>query len=509
MSLAARIAVACLLLVALMAGLGAYQLTVLERLEAANEELGQIRYEATQLTLEIERRVEVLSEFTAKYFLLRDPAYEAELDRLRREVDEQLARLAALPLSPAEGREGATLGVRWGAYLHAVATREVEAAAADPAAGGEGGGGAALLSALGAVRDQLAVLLATSRRAATRQIDRGARKVEGAAWAAWGAAGLGIALALAATLLIVRSVAVPLARLADGTRRLAEGDLDHRVIATGSPELAALAGDFNAMAERLGELDRLKRDFVSHVSHDLKAPLASMEETLRLLLEGIPGRLSDEQERLLRLTLKSSRRLSTLIANLLDLARLDAGALAYHRVEEDLAELVRSAAQGVGPLLGEKGLRLALALPGGPLPVRCDGAALLRVVENLLANAVAFSPPGGTVEVTVREERGEGAPGGEEDAGGDSTPRAVVEVADAGPGVAEAEKERIFERFYQSRPGGPGTGLGLAIARAVAREHGGSVEVRDRPQGGSAFVLTLPRGGAAGAAAGGEDREAG
>lgn len=491
MSLAARIAVACLSLVLLTAGLSAYQLRMIQRLAAANEELGRIRYTAAQLNLETQSRVEALEEFTAKYFLLRDLAYAVELERLRGEVDERLQRLEALALSAAEERLTGDLDARWRRYRRAALG---EAAVWETDIGAAGSGetpdAAPILAALGEVQGQLEELLAASRRAAGSQIDANARRVEKVVWASWAVAAAGLAVAALATLLIVRSVAVPLRRLVRGTLELAAGDLSYRVTPAGSPEMAALAVDFNAMVARLGELDRLKRDFLSHVSHDLKAPLASVEETIRLLLETIPGPLTGEQERLLRLALRSARRLSGLIANLLDLARLDAGALADRFTDEDLAALVRTATQEIAALLDEKGLRLSVDFPDGAVPVHGDGPALRRVLDNLLANAVTFSPAGGRVEVAVRQRDG-----GERGAGEGEGPAAVVEIADRGPGIPDEEKEKIFERFYQARPGGPGTGLGLAISRAVAQGHGGTLAVHDRPGGGSVFALVLPARG--------------
>lgn len=498
MSLAARIAVACLSLVLLMALLSAYQLHMIQRLQTANEELGQIRYTAARLTLEVQRRVEELEELTAKYFLLRDLAYAQALDRLRAEVDGRLAELESLNLSAAEEQVVATLALRWRRYRQrALAELEASEVIAPQGAGVRASDGGSILAALAEVGHQLQRLQTASRQAAVTQIGSSSRRVEKVVWASWAVAAAGLVVAALATLLIVRSVAVPLGRLARGTRELSSGDLSHRVTPAGSPEVAALAADFNVMAERLSELDRLKRDFVSHVSHDLKAPLASMEETLRLLQEGIPDPLTGEQEHLVGLALKSARRLSTLIANLLDLARLDAGVLSYRFADEDLAALVETAAQGLASLLPEKGLQLDLDLPPAAVPVCCDGPAILRVLDNLLANAVAFSPPGGTIEVSVRHGGGPGAPGS---TGGDGAapaeagwpPAAVVEIADRGPGIPAGKEEKIFERFYQDRPGGPGTGLGLAIARAVAQGHGGTVSVRSRPEGGSVFTLLLP-----------------
>ena len=298
--------------------------------------------------------------------------------------------------------------------------------------------------------------------------------------------------------LIGRSVVAPVRRLARGTHALARGELSHRVEPAGGPELAALATDFNAMASRLEELDRAKRDFVSNVSHDLKAPLAAVQETLRLLLDGIPGPVTAQQERLLRLALGSADRLGGMIADLLDLARLDSGALRYRFEPHDLNELARTAVRDLEPLMRQKRLRLDADLPAGPVIVECDGPLMVRVLENLLSNATRFSPPDAVIGLAIRPGATAEAPPPPQAAGAAlaaGTETVLVEVADAGPGIADADKEQVFERFRGSRPGrepGAGTGLGLAIARSVVEGHGGAIWLRDRPQGGTIASVLLP-----------------
>ena len=155
---------------------------------------------------------------------------------------------------------------------------------------------------------------------------------------------------------IVQSISRPLKQLTQGTRTIAEGKFFYRLDTTRHDEFAQLAKDFNTMTLRLDELDQMKKDFVSHVSHELKAPLASMQETIRLLLEQIPGPLNDKQRRLLELNLASGRRLSTMIGNLLDLSRFEAGVVQYELKSNDLIALVRTAAADLEPHAGEKDL---------------------------------------------------------------------------------------------------------------------------------------------------------
>src|SRR5262249_27544400 len=129
--------------------------------------------------------------------------------------------------------------------------------------------------------------------------------------------------------LIVRSITVPLRRLTHGTRAIAKGQFWHRLPAHGHDEFAEVARDFNSMAERLGDLERMKKDFVSHVSHDLKAPLASIRQIMHLLLQEIPGALNGQQHDLIQLSYNSAERLAAMVGNLLDVARMEAGTMEY------------------------------------------------------------------------------------------------------------------------------------------------------------------------------------
>jgi signal transduction histidine kinase len=240
---------------------------------------------------------------------------------------------------------------------------------------------------------------------------------------------------------------------------------------------------------------------VSHVSHELRTPLVAMQETNRLLLDGLPGPLTERQRRLLGLNLQGSRRLSAMIANLLDLARLEAGVMRYDIRPHDLAALVRAAAGELEAWAQERGVRFAVEVPGTPLLAECDADRTVEVVVNLLDNASKFSPPDGAVAVRLR------------DAGSvpDEVPRdlarslagpgpngryAVLEIADLGPGVPDRDKRSVFERFHQAgteaTPRATGVGLGLAICHEIVRAHGGAIWVADNKPTGSVFSVVLP-----------------
>ena len=169
-----------------------------------------------------------------------------------------------------------------------------------------------------------------------------------------------------------------------GTRAVTAGEVTHQIALEGEDELSQLAADFNAMTSRLGELDQMKRDFVSHASHELKTPLASMQETLRLMLDGLPGPLNEQQRRLLELSLQSSQRLSGMLRNLLDLSRMESGVMEYAFEWHDLRELVRAACSELEGVLREKSLSIEMDLPAKSCVVQCDGGRIMQVITNLL-----------------------------------------------------------------------------------------------------------------------------
>ena len=146
------------------------------------------------------------------------------------------------------------------------------------------------------------------------------------------------------------------------------------------------------MTRRLNELDQMKKDFVSHVSHELKAPLASMREALQLLLDELPGPLTAKQKRLLEINLQCSRRLSSMIGNLLDLSRMEAGMMEYELKSNDIVASHSDNGRRIRASCGEKGIRLQMLLPEQPLSAHCDADRILQVLGNVLSNAIKFSP---------------------------------------------------------------------------------------------------------------------
>jgi two-component system sensor histidine kinase GlrK len=478
MSLAARIASGALVLVALVGLSGVFQLAIVDDLQETASDLAAVDVEALSLGLQLLGRVGELDDSVRKYLAVEDPRYLEQATRLQDEVDRDLAGLDRLGLSVPERQAANRLLRLW---------RD---------------GGPVLLEQAGAevprrMREELQAFLQISRAQMRHKAEVGASRARRARELAWGATLAAIGLAALLTLVLARSVAAPMRRLTRGTRELAIGNFGFRVEARGAPEVRSLAEHFNVMSERLGELDRLKQDFVSNVSHDLKAPLASMLETTRLLLDEVPGGLNPKQRRLLGLNLECGERLTAMIGNVLDLARLDAGGVRYRFALCDAERVVRDALKEVSGLADKKGLDIAVDVKGAPLRLNADENLLRRAFSNLLSNAVKFTPEGSRLGVRLYSLRSrEEVARRMRSEGGEEPPESAVvcEVWDSGPGIPDPHKEKVFERFHrvdETRRGDQSTGIGLAITRSIVDGHGGRVWVEDEPGGGARFVLLL------------------
>jgi two-component system sensor histidine kinase BaeS len=274
-----------------------------------------------------------------------------------------------------------------------------------------------------------------------------------------------VALALGVTQLLAVGMTSPLREMTTAARRMARGDYSGRVTATSNDEVGELARAFNRMAEDLAAVDRQRRELVANVSHELRTPLTALCAVLENLVDGV----AEPDPVALRTALDQAERLATLASDLLDLARVDAGAAPLSRTEVPILELLdRAVAEA--QVVGREVKYDARATPPA-LTARADPARLHQLVANLLDNASRHSPAGGVIRITAQET----ASGWR------------LEVADEGPGIPAADRDRVFERFgtLAEADGGGGTGLGLAIARWVTDLHGGTIHFVE-PEPGSA-----------------------
>jgi signal transduction histidine kinase len=238
--------------------------------------------------------------------------------------------------------------------------------------------------------------------------------------------------------------------------------------------------------ERLREADRLKDEFVALISHDLRTPLTSITGYVELALE--EEELSDDVRGFLHIVERNADRLLVLVNDLLFVARLQAGELSLEQEPVDLVSVVREGVAAMEPRAAAKGIALTCVVDAVP-DIRADRGRMLQILDNLVSNAVKFTPEGGKVHVSLRED-------------GDAV---RLEVTDSGIGIGTDDQRRLFQRFYRAENAVelqiPGTGLGLYICRILAEAHEGSLSVHSELGRGSTFRLELPLERAAVAAA--------
>ena len=280
-----------------------------------------------------------------------------------------------------------------------------------------------------------------------------------------------VVMALTVVQVLARGMTAPLREMAAAAEAMARGEHGQRVTPRGHDEVAHLAEAFNAMSAELEQTDRLRRELVANVAHELRTPLAALQASLENIVDGV----QPPNGPTLAAMSQQVQRLARMVAQLLDLSRMEAGELALERRKVPAAELLADVREEAAPL-APAAVALTWRAPQG-LKLEADPERLHQVLMNLTHNALRFSPPGGVVELTASRRT-----------------RAVrIEVADQGPGIPAAERERVFQRFTatdDSRAGG-GAGLGLAISRWIVQLHGGSIAVADGGPG-CRIVVDLP-----------------
>jgi signal transduction histidine kinase len=304
------------------------------------------------------------------------------------------------------------------------------------------------------------------------------RPFGGNGFAVLGAAAISLGIAALVATYLSRRMTRPLAAMEATARSIAGGDLSARVDATHvrDDELATLAVAINAMANDLDVARGHERAFLLSVSHDLRTPLTSIRGYAEAIADGtVQGR--DARIRAADVISSESRRLERLVADLLDLARLDAHQFSLHPTPVDVRAVVHDAVEAFGPAAAEIGIDLAVE-PGDPIPATVDAQRLAQIVANLVENALKFT----TTRVVVRVQA--------------VADRVELLVDDDGPGIEPDDLPRVFERLYTSRtvPGRTlGTGLGLAIVRELVAAMGGDARVEPIDAEGTRFVVTFPR----------------
>ena len=295
-----------------------------------------------------------------------------------------------------------------------------------------------------------------------------------------------VIMAILIAFFTARAINRPIALLIKGTREIARGRFEKHLIIPAPPEINELATAFNHMCDRLKEIDEMKADLISQISHEFRTPLAVIREAVNLNLDYISEGSTEKQLKLLGIIEEECERLINAVNKILTMSRMDAGMMDYHMEKISISNLIEMNVLKIRPIAERKGISIKLDLDGTLPQVNIDTEKIGQVMDILLDNALKFTPPKGKLSIGASFKDGE-------------TPsdffdkeKGVVEVAvsDTGCGIPAENIPDIFNKFKKLN--GKGTGLGLYIAKQIIDVHGGDIWVKSRKEKGSTFFFTVP-----------------
>jgi len=289
-----------------------------------------------------------------------------------------------------------------------------------------------------------------------------------------------ILVAIALGWLMSRSLIAPIRDIGISAARFSAGDHSSRAKATGEDEIGMLGRTFNYMAESIERTEANRRDFLANVSHELKTPVACVQAMTEALLDDVVVD-PNERKKYLQRIISESHRMDSLIKDLLDLSRIEAGELKINFQSLPIELFLKSQIDKMSEMLAEKQLTATLEISEASLRVIADSDRLAQVFDNLLSNAIRYSPTGGAISLKVWT----------------SGYRVLIDVADQGDGIPAEELPKIFERFYRveksrTRSAG-GTGLGLAICKRLMEAMRGTITAESPAGSGAIFTISLPQ----------------
>jgi len=286
--------------------------------------------------------------------------------------------------------------------------------------------------------------------------------------------------------LFSRSISKPLKELYKATKEVEKGNYDVRLEITTGDEIQELANAFNRTTSALArmqterkEIDYTKTEFLSITSHELKSPITPMKAQLQMLEEGYFGKLSNKQKESIRIVTRNSDRLDKIIADFLEISRIEAARLKFNFRETDIAQILKEIVQFMEGFAKEKNIKLLLDLEKLPI-IEADPDRISQVLRNLINNAIKFSKEKSKIEISAKLKDNQ----------------ILFSVRDYGCGLTSDNQIRVFEPFYQvegtNRRKHGGTGLGLAICRGIVESQKGKIWVESKPEAGCKFYFTLP-----------------
>ena len=431
-----------------------------------------------------EESLEILYSATAaegKFFVSRDGAYFRQFKTLGTEFDKRMTALASLAATQKKQEILARVRELHGRYGRLF----------DETAGPTGARSVPEREIIRfrAERERIASEAAQRLRELARvaSAERDERLVRIEATSMQTANAILVSLIVAVMMVIVisafntHSVSAPISRLREKTKAVAGGDFGEPLNIPSPPEIRELADAFNTMCDRLRELDQMKIDYIGHLSHELRTPLTAIKEASSMLQEGLFAAAPERERELQGLIRQECERLIRSVNRLLDFSMMESGMMPLSLQEAGLLPIVEKNLQRFSPLAQRKTIALQVQIPPELPRLRMDTEKIEMVLENLLSNALKFTPDGGRITIAARHRADANC--------------VEVAVSDTGRGIPESGLQEVFEKFRRVDDGKGavrGTGLGLAIVKHIINAHGGHVWAESEFGKGSTFTFSLP-----------------
>lgn len=294
--------------------------------------------------------------------------------------------------------------------------------------------------------------------------------------------GAGLLIGILGAVILSSMMTGPIKKMAEGASKIGNGKLSTRIDVNRKDELGMLAEDLNRMARKLAELDEMKQDFVSSITHEFRSPLNAMSIHFELLLREKLGSVNPKQKKSLKILKNNAKRLEKFINDLLDIAKIEKGKMDIVPETFKPAEQLEEICSLYSAQAEDKNISFSTDIPDNLPKVYADPDRTKQVLANLINNAIKFTPGGGQVTVNGRKSKN----------------FVEVRVKDTGMGMSKEQQKNIFDKFEQIKgirkkiKGQKGTGLGLTITKGIVESQGGRIDVESQPERGSTFIFTLP-----------------
>jgi signal transduction histidine kinase len=476
MRLASKIFAASTLVILALVGVAVWSLLAVGHLVRAHRDITDRSLPALELEVSLAEIVPRLLRIEARYLVLRDRAYGELLRERMARAGVDLQRLEVLLRSADEEKSYREAVAAFATYEQMIGEERALLS--------RGQATRALRLSEGPARsaaerlDQALTQLTQATSAEVAVAQAAVHALESRTWTTiLVTLSVSLVAAVSATGFLASRLTRSVRRLSSATGRVADGSFTEPLPVETRDEIGDLTRAFNRMALELREVEALKQQFFSQISHELRNPLTAIRASAQLVLLRARDALDARQRHWVQSIDDSVDRLLSLVTQILDLNRLRAGVFPLVRQPVELDKVVARALEVLGPQAEQQGLRLEHTSAEGGVVIAADEEALTQMLHNLVGNAIKFTPEGGSIRVAVT----------------DALTHVELTVRDTGPGIPAADLARIFEPYQQAHQGRHGSGLGLAIVKGLVEAHGGTIGLDSEEGKGTCFLVRLPK----------------